>query len=1194
MNHRANTSRLIQVAALVLVAAWGPPAGAQDQIRRFTDPILVLDTGGHHGSIRDLEFTPDGLGLISAGRDKVAYLWDLDGRPPGRSGAIRPAIWRGQRGSINALALSPPDADGRRVLALAGNGVENQGGTVSLYRFPGAPGRPTGDLIGYLYSRGAPVSGWTDGHANAIGSMAFAPDGRWLATGSGDGTVKLWDVAGRRVVATLDHQGGRVNALAFAGDDRLVTGTHLGDIRVWDLAPLRRQPAGAAAVVGRVPHLEANPNDPAASAINALDVGTDGRWLVVGHESGDLYRFDLNAAGNLRASAAELPTRQGAAGQGPVEAIAIGPNNVVAVSIVARRSPQNQRPTVECDVEVRDLNGRILPGFSWTATNLVYALAFSPDGKRLAYGGGDEQAITLRDLADAQAAPTAFRGEGFGVWQVGFSADGGRVAFSATHHDRGRPPVFFGFHLDDRSPGSLAGADVVGHRETLDGWAVTPVNPYLLRVTAPPGQAGGFEVALDPNLDQRWWAWTFIPGKAPEHPAPTLAVACGQGVAIYELAGGTRTRFLHGHEGFVYDVAPSPDGKWLATGSADQTVRLWSLKDCDRRPGLGAEFERLDDGTRRVRAVAPRSFAEGMGLTVGDVVEVVGLGREVAMGDLDLPAGDLAGKGLDLSKVARDQAKVDELFGKIDTTAPNTGTNFLVRRRAPGLIAAPGLLLDARGVLGTTRRDGPALSLFAGQDEEWVLWMPRGYYDTSVLGDVRLLGWHLNNATIYRSPVRPTDFLPMERFEALLRAPRFQANNVIALLLQTGDEVQALGARAALDPPRVVVDRQPPELTIRAATADEVPGGLPPLDLGGAAIAPGAIVPPLVVADAGAALGLVVESDATGRMPAQALEVYLDNRPVAPPAAPDLSAPSVRVPVRLEGLGPGLHRLLVLVRNAEGVARPAMVDLEVRAGPAAPPEPEPRRLKVVALAPSFDGAGLPAIPQAESDARDLPGFLHKYLSADAEGSAFAADPAGDVLLVGPNADADAIERAFNALPGGPLDAGDMLVVILETHVLASGSDLEVAGADAAGEPPKPTVPGAAISEALGAVARTGCRVLVLLDGVHGAEVRGREADASEWIRHLRGERGVIVFAASKQGPSRRGDVHRAFAQAVLASAGLRGRFVRADEVRTLGQVRELITAEVLRLTRRVQRPECYIPDSVATGIPLLNPRPRPR
>ena len=148
-----------------------------------------------------------------------------------------------------------------------------------------------------------------------------------------------------------------------------------------------------------------------------------------------------------------------------------------------------------------------------------------------------------------------------------------------------------------------------------EGWTVTQVDQFHLEVKLANQPARTFTVALDEVTDRRWKCYSFIP-PGPQHPKATLAVGCSSGVWFYGLDDGGRRRLYAGHDGAVTCLAPSKDGHWLATGSFDQTVRLWTLAGCDEVPRLGAVFE--PDGRRAVKSVEPLSFGEAMGLQVGD------------------------------------------------------------------------------------------------------------------------------------------------------------------------------------------------------------------------------------------------------------------------------------------------------------------------------------------------------------------------------------------------------------------------------------------------------------------------------------------------------------------------------------------------------------------------------------------------
>jgi WD40 repeat protein len=774
-------------------------AGKQQEVEpSFTQPILLLRTGGHRAPIRSLVFTSDGSYLLSAGMDKIVNVWNLGEGGPALERTIRPPIWRGLTGTIFAMALSPTADDrGQRVLAVAGFGVAPLRGNIGLFYFPGSHAITTGDHFAQLLTD-APNDPGPSGHTSIVTSLAFNPRGTLLASGSGDATARIWDWKNRRTTAILRGHVGPINTLAFTPEGtHLITGGSDGTLRLWDID--RR------AIVARAAY-RPNPQNPRAGnpggeAINALAVSPDGRYIVIGRENGHLVRYN---AENLEGEAF-LPTD--ANRQGPVEALAISPDGQrLATSIVSFGiSRINERPRVECDLEVRAMPGGAVENNLARTSNLVYACAFTPDSRRLAYAGGDTQAITIRDLMNPNAPTVELAGQGSSLWDVGFSQDSSAIGFARKRPDLADPPTEYeGFDLSGRRLAPFAPGDLSRAVTTWNGWSFHPIDPHRIDVLNAQGQ--GFPLTLDRVLDRRWWSYSFIP-PGPDHPRPLAAIGCESGVALFRLDNGQRTRFLVGHQGPVYCLAPSKDGRWLATGSLDQTVHLWTLAGYDVLPILGAEFRRLPDGARVVKSVERLGFAEAMGLKVGDVPTRFALG----------------GKSV----------TAEDFFARCDSQLPNTSIELIVRRKVEPPKGPP---TEVETPLRTTMRNGSALSLFLGEDMEWVLWMPNGYYDSSIAGDTKFLGWHLNQSPIFRP--KPTLFLEMIKFEKSFHRP-----DLLDELLRSADP-----ARSA-----ATLERNVPRIAAE-------PHRLKALAIGIAEFARGAIPPvPFADRDASDLIALLVE-----------------------------------------------------------------------------------------------------------------------------------------------------------------------------------------------------------------------------------------------------------------------------------------------------------------------------------------------
>ena len=76
-----------------------------------------------------------------------------------------------------------------------------------------------------------------DGHAREVASVAFSPDGKTLASGSWDSTIKLWEVATGRNTATLKGHSSYVSCVAFRPDGKtLASASWDSTVKLWDVA----------------------------------------------------------------------------------------------------------------------------------------------------------------------------------------------------------------------------------------------------------------------------------------------------------------------------------------------------------------------------------------------------------------------------------------------------------------------------------------------------------------------------------------------------------------------------------------------------------------------------------------------------------------------------------------------------------------------------------------------------------------------------------------------------------------------------------------------------------------------------------------------------------------------------------------------------------------------------------------------
>ena len=223
------------------------------------------------------------------------------------------------------------------------------------------------------------------GHSNSVLSVAISPDGKTLASGSNDNTIKLWNLETGQLQRTLADRTGDANSVAISPDGKiLATGSWDDTIKLWNLetGQLQRTLTGHSDVI-------------------SVAISPDGKILATGSWDDTIKLWNLET-GQLQRTLT---------GHSDVISVAISPDG----KTLATGSNDN---TIKLwNLETGQLQ-RTLTGHS----NEVYSVAISPDGKALASGSNDNT-IKLWNLETGQLQQT-LAGHSGSVWSVSFSLDG--------------------------------------------------------------------------------------------------------------------------------------------------------------------------------------------------------------------------------------------------------------------------------------------------------------------------------------------------------------------------------------------------------------------------------------------------------------------------------------------------------------------------------------------------------------------------------------------------------------------------------------------------------------------------------------------------------------------------------------------------------------------------------------------------
>jgi WD40 repeat protein/tRNA A-37 threonylcarbamoyl transferase component Bud32 len=542
------------------VVIWNAATG--EEAFRMPDP------GRRDDPVLSLAFSTDSSRIIAGygafNRPKIvghAKLWDLTSRR-----LIKRVPANG--GAVYSVAFSP---DGREEVAVASEGF------LELWDLRATPRQIRAIRC----------------HGGTIWAVAFSPDGQYLASCGADRALRLWDRAtGHEIRAFFGHEG-FVRGLAISPDSQwLLSASEDGSLKLWEIASGRSladfhghqsittcvaySPDGRLVASGGLDH-----------AVKLWFAAQRAPLTFTGHDGAVCGLEFLPKSQRLVSGAGYYSTRDRLQLWDTTTGVPLEPSfeRCSEVHAVALHRDGRRLATAHLDqiagagtVRVWDLDTGRSVWEQKAQAAWVTDVAFSPDGRSLASAGQDERklggAVTLwdaetgrkiRDFAKQTAGVTgvAFSpdnrllasGWGDGIVRIWDAKDPAREAREFPRHSGQVKRVLF---LPD---GRLASAG--GSRSAESS------------TTAGLGEVKIWDLSSGRVLNLRGHT-ALVEGLACSPDGRRLATGSDdQTIKLWDTTTGEELFTLRGHTGGVICVAFSPDGQRIASGSWDRTLRVW-------------------------------------------------------------------------------------------------------------------------------------------------------------------------------------------------------------------------------------------------------------------------------------------------------------------------------------------------------------------------------------------------------------------------------------------------------------------------------------------------------------------------------------------------------------------------------------------------------------------------------------------
>ncbi|MEH2284097.1 MAG: NB-ARC domain-containing protein [Nostoc sp.] len=410
------------------------------------------------------------------------------------------------------------------------------------------------------------------GHTGFIWPITFSPDGNFLASGSDDQTVKLWDAGTGQCLATLQGHKGGIWSVAFSCQGTmLASGSEDFSVKLWDTS------SGKC-----LKTLSGHSN-----RVTSVAFSPQGNMLASSSDDSSVKLWDIRNGQCLQ-------TLQGR--NGGIRSVAFSPDGQTLASACHYQTVLLWNITTsQC---FQTLQGH---------SDCVNSVAFSSDGYTLV-SGSDDQTIKLWDVSTGQCFNT-LEGHGSRVSSVAFSPDNYTLVSGSEDQTVKLWDVSTGqclktlqgyvngiwsvnFNPQGTMLASGSGDQTVRLWDASTGQCLKTLRGHSNRVTSVTFNTQGTIIASS-SEDSSVKLWDASTGKclktlrghsnritsvAFSPDGNMLASSChDQTVKLWDVPTGQCLKTLQEHTHWVWVVAFSRDGNMLASGCHDQTVRLWDV-----------------------------------------------------------------------------------------------------------------------------------------------------------------------------------------------------------------------------------------------------------------------------------------------------------------------------------------------------------------------------------------------------------------------------------------------------------------------------------------------------------------------------------------------------------------------------------------------------------------------------------------